>query len=203
MKKTANQTIANGINIEITNKCKIKCPACPRQTNKKNLVGSYTIPLNELKLIIDTFPQLSFCGQMADPIYHPEFLDLVKYIDNDTNVTFHTNGHGFDEDWWWDVFVACKGKRIRWIFGLDGLPKDSHKYRVLQDGEQVFEMMQLGASLGCDIRWQYIVFNYNENDIEEARALAKKNNITFEEMHSNRFWANPEYKPNNKDKYVN
>ena len=201
MLRTSRNSIQSGVNIEITNKCKIKCIACPRQLNKKNLVGSYTIPLEELKIIIDTFPQLSFCGQMADPIYHPEFLDLVKYIDYNTNITFHTNGHGFDEDWWWDVFVACKGKKIKWLFGLDGLPKDSHKYRVGQDGEQVFEMMKLGAELGCNIEWQYIVFNYNENDIEEAKKLSKKYNIKFIEMHSNRFNKIEYLKPINKDKY--
>ena len=203
MIRSAEDAFNSGVNIEISNKCKIKCLACPRQTNKKNLIGSYTIPIEEIKVIVDAFPQLSFCGQMADPIYHPDFLELVDYIDYETDVTFHTNGHGFDEDWWWDVFTKCNGKRIRWIFGIDGLPKDSNKYRVLQDGEQVFEMMKLGAQLGLDIRWQYIVFNYNEHDIEEAEQLAKDNNIKFEEMHSHRWQGTEHLKPTNPEKYVN
>jgi MoaA/NifB/PqqE/SkfB family radical SAM enzyme len=202
MLRTAEHTINSGVNIEITNKCKIKCLGCPRQTNKKNLVGSYTIPLEELKPIIDTFPELSFCGQMADPIYHPDFLELIQYIDNKTSVIFHTNGHGFDEDWWWDVFIACKNKKIKWIFALDGLPKDSHNYRVGQDGEQVFEIMDLGSKMGCQIHWQYIVFNYNENDIDEARKMANEHNIVFEEMHSNRWEYTGHLKPLNPDKYV-
>lgn len=201
MLRTAKNSINSGVNIEITNKCKIKCLCCPRQTNKKILRGTGTIPLEQIKIIIDTFPQLSFCGQMSDPIYHPDFLEIIKYIDKTTDIDIHTNGHGYDEEWWWNVFVASKGKKIRWIFGLDGLPKDSHKYRVLQDGEQVWEMMKFGAALGCNIEWQYIVFKYNENDIEEARQMAKDNNIRFVEMHSNRFEKHPELIPS-EGKYV-
>ena len=40
--------------------------------------------------------------------------------------------------------------------------------------------MKLGASKGMQIVWQYIVFKYNENHIEESMQLAKDNNITFE-----------------------
>lgn len=187
MLRTAAHSIRSGVNIEITNKCKIKCPACPRQTNKKNLVGSSCMPLEQLKPILNTFPVLSFCGQMSDPIYHPEFQEVVEYIPATTEAIFHTCGHGFDEEWWTRVFTSAKDKRMRFVFGVDGLPKDSHQYRVGQDGEQVWEMMKLGSSMGVDIEWQYIVFNYNENDIEEARAMAAEHNITFAELHSNRF----------------
>ena len=45
-------------------------------------------------------------------------------------------------------------------------PEESHKYRINQDGRQVWEVMKMGAEMGCKIKWQYIVFNYNEKHIE-------------------------------------
>ena len=56
---------------------------------------------------------------------------------------------------------------VVWYFALDGLlPEESHKYRINQDGRQVWEVMKMGAEMGCKIKWQYIVFNYNEKHIE-------------------------------------
>ena len=57
------------------------------------------------------------------------------------------------------------------------LPEESHKYRINQDGRQVWEVMKMGAEMGCKIKWQYIVFNYNEKHIEAARRMAVNTNI--------------------------
>ena len=40
-------------------------------------------------------------------------------------------------------------------------------------------MMKLGVDLGNEVAWQYLVFNYNENDIETARKLEQAHNIYF------------------------
>jgi len=83
------------------------------------------------------------------------------------------------------------------------LPKDSHKYRIHQNGEYLFEMMKLGSSMGNRISWQYIVFNYNENDVETARRLAKKHNMYFRLTFSGRWKINDKYKPKNPKYYLN
>lgn len=191
------------LNIEITNKCRIKCPACQRQTEPLHIRGTRETKFEKLKLIFDTFKHINFSGQISDPIYHREFFKILDYLNPDNNYLMCTNGHGFDKAWWITAFMlTVRKKNFIWRFGIDGLPKDSHKYRVGQDGEQVFEMMKLGARMGCIIQWQYIVFKYNENDIEEARALAEANNIEFILTKSHRFGpksfdylkpTNPEY----------
>ena len=64
----------------------------------------------------------------------------------------HCVGCGLETD-----LVIEANKNAKWIFGLDGLPKDSHKYRVNQDGNKLYEMMKLGVSMGIFVSWQYIV----------------------------------------------
>ena len=65
-------------------------------------------------------------------------------------------------------------------------------------------MMKLGASMGVRVYWQYIVFNYNENDIEVARKMAQKYKIIFKLTYSGRWSANMvNYKPTNPKTYVN
>lgn len=191
------------LNLEITNKCRIKCPACQRQIDPSHIKGTRETKFEKLKLILDVFPSINFSGQISDPIYHREFHNILAYLKPENSYLMCTNGHGFDEEWWRKSFELTKNLReFKWRFGIDGLPKDSHKYRVGQDGEQVFEMMKLGAKMGARIEWQYIVFKYNEHDIDEARTLATKNGIKFVLTKSNRFgpekfWYlkpdNPEY----------
>ena len=63
--------------------------------------------------------------------------------------------------------------------------------------------MKIGVKMGLIIRWQYIVFNYNENNIEEARQLAKDNGIQFAVIYSGRWNTKDTYKPKNPNYYLN
>tara|TARA_R110000737_G_scaffold74414_4_gene103496 strand:- start:1513 stop:2421 length:909 start_codon:yes stop_codon:yes gene_type:complete len=152
----------------------------------------YNISLEKYKLIFDIFKSFEFCGNLSDPIYHPDFVDTLKHIKGkNLEVIFRTNGSGKSKEWWTEVFGLCENENWRWTFALDGLPKDSHKYRINQDGEQVFEMMKLGRKLDINIQWQWIVFNYNQYDIDQGMMMANQHNIKFDYYHSTR-WDRPQ-----------
>ena len=89
-----------------------------------------------------------------------------------------------------------------WHFGLDGLPEESHKYRINQDGVKLFEIMKLAVSLGVKTYWQYIVFKYNQDHIEQAREMAKQYGMIFKEQHSSRWDVNDPYKPDQPEHYI-
>ena len=46
-----------------------------------------------------------------------------------------------------------------------------------------------GVKAGNYICWQYIVFSYNENDIDEARKMAEDNGIDFLLLESSRWYT--------------
>ena len=54
--------------------------------------------------------------------------------------------------------------------------------------------------MGIKIIWQYIVFNYNENDIDTAKIMAIDNNIEFKLSLSSR-WFNGLEKLKPSEKY--
>ena len=87
---------------------------------------------------------------------------------------------------WYNEAFDNMGKG-EWIFGIDGVPEESHIHRVNQDGQKVFEMANFFASKGIRTRWQYIIFKYNETHIEQARKMAEDNGIEFEISISARF----------------
>jgi len=180
-----------GFNIDITDKCVLACPKCMRQTQPGLHKRGMDLLPEDFRKVAKSFDKISWCGQMGDPIYHPKMHDLLDVaIEEQINLTIATNGFG-KKDKWWDISYE-KGKQIkqhRWIFAVDGLPKDSHKYRINQDGEAVFKQMIRGVNAGNNIVWQYIVFSYNENDIEEASKMANDNGIQFMLIESSRWYS--------------
>ena len=179
------------INLDITHRCTLECPKCLRRSVPTNNLGD--LSLDSFKKIISHFDQIEFCGQISDPIFHPQFIEFLE-LTKDKRVFVHTAASHKPMDWYRDAFLA--NKNATWEFGIDGLPQDSHKYRINQDGEYLFEVMNICKSNGNDIRWQYIIFEYNENDIPESIELARKYQIPLQVNKSSR-WTGPDdpYKP--------
>jgi len=173
------------LNMDITNKCRLQCPSCDRQIDRSMVERARDITLEDYEKIIETFRAVEFCGQIGDPIYHPQFIELLEMSHGLDRFEVSTNGSGKKMEWWKEVFKRCPPKTV-WRFALDGLPNESHIYRINQDGEAVWKVMRLGASMGCNIVWQYIPFRYNENHIDEASKMAADAGIDFLLKISNR-----------------
>ena len=152
--------------------------------------------MKNFKKILAFFKEIYFCGQISDPIFHPQFIEFLKLCKDNHNVIIHTAASHKPESWYREAFQA--NKNALWTFGIDGLPKDSHKYRVNQDGEKLFKMSCMASKMVLWVKWQYIVFKYNENDIETARKMAKKHNMIFEVQKSSRVIEEDDLKPTNK-----
>tara|TARA_X000001036_G_scaffold269235_1_gene249951 strand:+ start:408 stop:1001 length:594 start_codon:yes stop_codon:yes gene_type:complete len=179
------------INLDITYRCTLECPKCLRRAIPTN--NLHDLSLENFKKIIKHFDQIEFCGQISDPIFHPQFIEFLR-LTKDKRVFVHTAASHKSMDWYMDAFSA--NKNATWEFGIDGLPQDSHKYRINQNGEYLFDVMNAGVELGNDIRWQYIIFKYNENNISEAIDLSQRHKIPIHVNKSSR-WSGPDdpYKP--------
>tara|TARA_S200002703_G_scaffold25817_1_gene22182 strand:- start:1617 stop:2249 length:633 start_codon:yes stop_codon:yes gene_type:complete len=169
-----------GINIDISNKCPLQCPSCDRIVSRDMVKRAGDITLENYSKLINTFPFINMCGQISDPIYHPKFHILLRMSSELDGLLVNTNGSGKKQSWWEESFsIGINNGNVVWQFSLDGLPDESHKYRVNQNGEQVWEMMKLGAGMGADVKWQYIPFKYNETHIDEAYRMASDHGIDF------------------------
>jgi len=212
MFNNSNDIINNGlrmlkrkhINIDITHRCPLECPRCQRQSafvHKGLKVPGKDLPFDEFKKIVDHFTHINFCGQVSDPVHHPKFIDFLSHIHSfyNTETPKSTSVHhatGYKKmEWYIKAFQA--NPRARWWFGIDGLPKDSHKYRINQDGEKLFEICKEAKNHLEQLPvWQYIVFNYNEHTIEEAHSMAKEAGVQFMLVNSSRWLGeNDPYRP--------
>jgi len=182
------------ITIDTCSKCTLQCPVCRRQTNKKHLgipagEGGKDIPVDDFIKLSKYFEVFSFCGAVSDPIFSDTLIECLKITENiaESHTTIHTaaTAKHRTKDWYEKAFSA--NPNARWIFGLDGLPEESHKYRIGQNGPFLWEMMKLGVSMGIDVHWQYLVFRYNEDHVEIAYELAKSEGIKFKIKLTNRY----------------
>jgi len=189
------------INLDITHRCTLQCQRCNRAifAARGQKVPGEDMTMENFKKVINYFEEVYFCGQISDPIFHPQFIEFLKLLKGRKTV-IHTAASHKKEEWYRKAFEA--NTDAYWTFGIDGLPKDSHKYRINQDGEHLFKMACMAAKIVDKVKWQYIVFNYNENNIEEARQMAKDNNLVFEVQKSSRFWEGDHLMPKNKEYYI-
>ena len=187
------------INLDITNKCPLQCPTCLRQlpayiTAKRHYDE---MSIDEFKKILKVFYWVEFSGQNSDPTAHSQLHDFLT-LAYSHKLDIHTAASHRKKDFYEEAYERT-GLDTSWIFGLDGLPEESHKHRINQNGVFIYEMMKLGVKIGCNIVWQYIVFNYNQDHIEQARQMAKDEGIEFKLSFSSRWNGMENYKP--KDEY--
>ena len=197
-----NFFLRKAINLDIHNKCSLQCNKCARfdiisqipEITTSNFPGC---PLSDKdwKSILHHFDYLNFCGQVSDPMMHPKLSSFLSDIHlNEKYGQVHTAVSQKPIKRYIQAFEA--NPNAKWIFGIDGLPKDSHKYRTNQDGEKLFEiMLEAKNILIKPPQWQYIVFKYNENNIEESRSLAKEAGLEINFMYSARYTKDDPLKP--------
>jgi MoaA/NifB/PqqE/SkfB family radical SAM enzyme len=170
--------------IEITTRCNAACPQCPRNINGEG-VNPY-MPLTHISLdtIKQTFTpahikslrQIFFCGSYGDPIMHPKFLEILEYFRSCNDqlwLYIHTNG-GVHKPYYWKEMAEIISDRGQIDFGIDGLTDTNHLYRQNVHFEEVIANASAFINKGGRAQWNFIVFQHNEHQVEEARELSKK-----------------------------
>ena len=179
-----------GLNIDITHRCALECPRCQRQTqfrDRGQKVYGVDISLEDIKKLAAHYKCFDFCGQLSDPVHHPKFIEILAYLKS-VNVKCYVHNASSAKSLDWYIKAWKANTSATWIFGIDGLPNESHKYRVNQDGEKLFKIMCESKNyLNTRSVWQYIIFNYNEDHLEEAKEMADEHDLFFIQKQSSRW----------------
>lgn len=171
------------IQLEVTTYCNASCPQCPRNINGGQI--NPFMPLEHLsRAVIDAafdqdlcqqLKQVFFCGSYGDPIMHPEFLEIVQDFRNKNPqlwIYIHTNGGVRKPDWWSKLATVINGYG-KIDFGIDGLENTNHLYRRGVHFNRVIENATAFINAGGKAQWNYIVFEHNEHEIDQAKAMSK------------------------------
>lgn len=170
----------NDATLDISTKCTLKCSECARQHfETPSQIPGRNWTLEEFSKVISVYKKIDFNGQISDAVFNPHFIDMLKLCyKNGVEVEISNAASQRNMEWYERAFEA--NPNAIWIFGIDGLPDQSCIYRENQDGEHLFNVMLRAKELNISVKWQYIVFDYNRENIEVAKSIAKKYKIDIE-----------------------
>mgnify|MGYP000639576672 CR=1 FL=1 len=177
----------NGLHIELTNKCTLKCSGCSRtafieqfRTKWKNK----DLDLDQLVNFLDldlTGKLIRLCGTYGDPIYYTRLIELVKILKGrGANINITTNGSYRSADWWKELADNLTITDTV-TFAIDGTSENFTKYRVNADWKSILLGINAIAKSSAKLDWQYILFSYNVDSVDEARDLSKT--LGFDNFH--------------------
>lgn len=181
-------SIEKTVHLEITNRCRLACSKCERTWLLKDKKSNFK-PSADLSLkVIEKYSNLDYnkfllCGSKGDPIYHPQFIEIVKILKSkNKQIHIHTNGSGKKLEWWKKLFSELNEDDVIW-FSIDGMADTCGKYRVnftSKDFYQAIDIMRIARhEYGLNPIWMFIPFSFNEHQIEDAKKLAYDLDIMF------------------------
>lgn len=168
---------------EVSGKCTLKCPRCPRNESLPVPWLNKELDLNFFKknldfdLLKNQIKRITFCGDIGDPIYASEFLDIVEYIKN-INPKIHiftiTNG-SHRKSSWWDRFAEISDENDTINFSVDGFDhKSNNLYRIRSDWQSIMDAMDIMCVKSkIFVNWATIIFAFNQDHLGKIENLAK------------------------------
>lgn len=167
-----------GIYIEPTNICTLKCSGCARTSfisQWPQQWRNHSLNIQELMRFLDCDlhgrPVL-LSGNYGDPIYHPDFIELVVALkQRGSHLKITTNGSYRTKEWWAQL-TACLTEYDTVIFSIDGVPENFTQYRQNADWNTIVIGINACVTSPAQTVWKYIPFNFNQAHMAQAQQLS-------------------------------
>lgn len=168
---------------EVSGKCTLKCPRCPRNDtapvpwiNKELTLDFFKKTLTP-ELLKTQVKRITMCGDIGDPIYASEYLDIIEYIKSH-NPKIHiytiTNG-SYRKLEWWQRFAQISNEYDTINFSVDGYDDASNNlYRVGSNWESIMTGMRVMCQESpVFVYWATIVFAFNQDYLDQIEQQAR------------------------------
>jgi MoaA/NifB/PqqE/SkfB family radical SAM enzyme len=129
------------------------------------------------ELLRNTVQRVTMCGDIGDPIYASEYIDIVDYIKSQ-NPKIHvytiTNGSHRKIQWWKD-FAKVSNEYDTINFSIDGYDNASNNlYRVGSNWDSIMQGMDIMCHhSSAFVHWAAILFKFNQDHIDNIRKQAQ------------------------------
>ena len=178
-----------GYEFSITTFCQAKCYSCQRIGDD----GETRADLKQEHMPVETFkrilsgidfnknktPYIKLCGEVGDPMMHPQIEDFVSLILDDYKkhyiaVLISTNGALRNPDWYTRMGLRYKDD-LAIVFGIDGTDHETNwMYREGVNWQRAMDNMTTYFNSGGSGEWHFIVFEWNWHQIPIAKKMADK-----------------------------
>lgn len=172
------------LQLELTTLCNAACPQCARNVCGFDIpdlpVHKWSLQSIKQYLPVDFIQQLNFiyfCGSYGDPFMAVDFLDIARYfrsVNPSIKLGAHTNASLRTPKF----FAECAEVLDFIGFGIDGLEDTNHLYRRNCFWDKIVENASAYIQAGGHAEWDFIVFEHNQHQVEDARKLSKQLGFT-------------------------
>jgi MoaA/NifB/PqqE/SkfB family radical SAM enzyme len=167
------------VHLEITSKCNVRCPQCPRNADD----GATNPELPEVELTLEGLRRIfspsflaqlrniTICGNYGDPAVARDSLAAVGYFraaNGTLGIQINSHGSARPPVWWSELGrlgITCH-------FSIDGLEDTNHLYRRGTNWGTILRNARAFIDAGGYAVWDYVVFAHNEHQVNEARELS-------------------------------
>lgn len=176
------------VHLEISSKCYLKCPRCPRTEHPETPWIGKELSLFKIKkmipekLLLNYLDRITLCGDVGDPIYNNEFHQIITYfkkIKPQIHLYIITNG-SYRSTEWWSQTAAILNQYDTVSFSIDG-PDDetNQQYRKNSDWESIESaMLEMNQSKAYMV-WAAIGFKFNQHLVAEMKELAQRRGCDY------------------------
>jgi MoaA/NifB/PqqE/SkfB family radical SAM enzyme len=169
------------LHLELSSKCNARCPRCPRNYNGFPFNGGYeeaNLCLAHFQEIISPefllqIEEILINGNYGDFVLNPDSVPIIEYILSSNpkiRLEVSTNGSARDTKFW----ATLGAMNIGVWFCLDGLADTHSMYRQDTDFDLIIKNAKTFINAGGRAIWKYIVFDYNEHQVQQARQLSRE-----------------------------
>jgi len=172
------------LHLELTNRCNASCPMCSRTIVPVTENNNLSLDLVRQSIDSSSFKLINYCGNDGDPLMASDLVPIINYF-APTLQYIHTNGSLRSKKFWINL---AKIPNLIVIFAIDGACAESHeKYRVNTKFKKILNNAKIFNEAGGTSWWQFIVFEHNQHEIEQAKNIAKELGFAnFELLYSRR-----------------
>ena len=188
------------LHIELSSRCNASCPACSRNYSGGPVADGLELTdlsLSDIKRMVPVeiaknLVGINFCGNVGDPGMAPDLIPILEYFREQSPKIvqqLRTNG-GMRNDKFWttlgEFFVKQPPPRDNHlfskagvVFSVDGLEDTNHIYRRGVIWDKLIRNMRAYSATGAFAVWEWLLFEHNEHQVEEARTIAKELGFEF------------------------
>ncbi len=194
--KSINSKDIDFVDLAITSRCNINCALCQTTLVHDGKIPIVDLDINVLKNKILTreqtrnFKMVICCGSFGDPMMYKWIDELIDhFIDVGPHLflQFNTNGSMRKTEWWTNLGKTFKDYNYHVQFGIDGFEDTHSKYRIGSNFNTVMEHMMAYINAGGKAVWQFIIFDYNEHQVNRAEQICREHDIRFQPIMSYKY----------------
>jgi MoaA/NifB/PqqE/SkfB family radical SAM enzyme len=129
-------------------------------------------------MLINNVKRVTMCGDVGDPIYCKEYIDICRYIkiiNSDIHIFTITNGSYKKESWWEDLASVLNDRDVV-NFSIDGYDDYTNNiYRVNSNFDSIIRGITTLRSNNKNVflNWASIIFSFNQDNLDYIADMAK------------------------------